>query len=138
VDGLRRAARPDTPVAFPRGANAVPHVDVEPPVAFPPDWTAARVGTRLFTTDKLLLSRASIQESMVIEPDGSIKIGKQKVKASEFRKVGYRRHRSEFVASIGDRSFRLSVEFKHQPVTGYIRATELVIDGTAVPIVDRR
>jgi hypothetical protein len=136
VEGLRRRARPDAPVAFPRGQSTSQPAAADLPVVFPADWSASRVGTRLLTPDKLLLSRGSVQDVLVIEPNGSIKIGNTTVVAHETRKG--RRSVSEFVASIGDQSFSFRVRFERQPITGSMRATELVIDGAMVPIVDRR
>ena len=72
---------------------------------------------------------------MVLEPDGSIKIGKRV--ASHASQKG-RRFVGEFVVSLGDGSHLFHVQFEKQPVTGYMRATALTIDGSTVPIVDRR
>jgi hypothetical protein len=73
---------------------------------------------------------------LVIEPDGTIKLGKQRVDAKITRRR--KRFKSDFLAPIAGRDSSFSISFYEQPILGYMRVTELVIDGTEIPIVDKR
>ena len=92
-------------------------------------WSAFRIGTKLLTTEKLLV-RCGEREYKLVVDSSTVRINSTIVARIRFKR---RQANCQFNADL-DSQRCVTLAIQEQPITGYIRISTLDIDGIVLPI----